>query len=136
MLKTTTPSVEGREIAAYLDIVVGEAILGSNFFKDMLGSIRDVVGGRSGAYEREMRKARETAFAEMEAYAQKLGADAVVGVDIDYEVIGQSGSMMMMVSVSGTAVKLKKCCLNNHLINMETPFESFQTAFFQSLFNF
>ena len=107
MLKTTTPSVEGREIAAYLDIVVGEAILGSNFFKDMLGSIRDVVGGRSGAYEREMRKARETAFAEMEAYAQKLGADAVVGVDIDYEVIGESGAMMMMVSVSGTAVKLK-----------------------------
>ena len=105
MLKTTTPSIEGKEITAYLDIVVGEAILGSNFFKDILGSIRDVVGGRSGAYEREMRKAREIAFAEMEAYAEKLGADA--GVDIDYEVIGESGAMMMMVSVSGTAVKLK-----------------------------
>ncbi len=107
MLRTTTPTVQGREIGEYLDIVVGEAILGSNFFKDMLGSIRDVVGGRSGAYEREMRNARNIAFAEMEDYARKLGADAVVGVDIDYEVIGQSGSMMMMVSVSGTAVKFK-----------------------------
>ena len=107
MLKSTTPSIEGKEITAYLDIVVGEAILGSNFFKDILGSIRDVVGGRSGAYEREMRKAREIAFAEMEAYAEKLGADAVVGVDIDYEVMGESGAMTMMVSVSGTAVKLK-----------------------------
>jgi len=78
MLKTTTPSVEGREIAAYLDIVVGEAILGSNFFKDMLGSIRDVVGGRSGAYEREMRKARETAFAQqVKTLQSKLQAASI-----------------------------------------------------------
>lgn len=104
MLKTTTTSVEGKTITAYLDIVVGEAILGANIFKDLFGAIRDVVGGRSGAYEKEMGKARQIAFAEMEEQAMRLGADGIVGVDIDYEVIGQNGSMMM-VSVSGTAVK-------------------------------
>jgi len=105
MLKTTTNTVEGRPIVEYLDIVVGEAILGTNIFKDVFGAIRDIVGGRSAAYEREMGKARETAFEEMEARAAALGANAIVGIDIDYEVVGDRGSMMM-VSVSGTAVRL------------------------------
>ncbi|PTY36003.1 hypothetical protein BGP77_01375 [Saccharospirillum sp. MSK14-1] len=105
MLKTTTNTVEGRPIVEYLDIVVGEAILGANIFKDVFGAIRDIVGGRSAAYEREMGKARETAFADMEERAAALGANAIVGIDIDYEVVGERGSMMM-VSVSGTAVRL------------------------------
>ncbi|GHA60533.1 heavy metal-binding domain-containing protein [Photobacterium aphoticum] len=107
MLKTTTSTVDGKEIETYLDIVVGEAILGANIFKDILGSIRDVIGGRSGAYEEEMGRARNIALAEMEANALALGADGIVGIDIDYEVVGQGGSMMM-VSVSGTAVRFKK----------------------------
>ena len=106
MIKTTTSVVEGRPVQGYLGVVVGEAILGANIFKDMFGAIRDVVGGRSGAYEREMGRAREIAFAEMEERARELGADGIVGIDIDYEVIGSGGSMMM-VSVSGTAVKFK-----------------------------
>ena len=106
MIKTTTSVVEGRPVQDYLGVVVGEAILGANIFKDMFGAIRDVVGGRSGAYEREMGRAREIAFQEMESKAQELGADGLVGIDIDYEVIGSGGSMMM-VSVSGTAVKFK-----------------------------
>ncbi|KLN64968.1 MULTISPECIES: heavy metal-binding domain-containing protein [Vibrio] len=106
MIKTTTSVVEGRPVQDYLGVVVGEAILGANIFKDMFGAIRDVVGGRSGAYEREMGRAREIAFQEMESRASELGADGIVGIDIDYEVIGSGGSMMM-VSVSGTAVKFK-----------------------------
>jgi len=106
MLKTTTSHVDGKEIEHYLDIVVGEAILGANIFKDLFGAIRDIVGGRSGAYEKEMGRAREIAFEEMETNAARLGADGIIGIDIDYEVIGQQGSMMM-VSVSGTAVKFK-----------------------------
>lgn len=106
MIKTTTSVVEGRPVQDYLGVVVGEAILGANIFKDMFGAIRDVVGGRSGSYEREMGRAREIAFQEMEASARELGADGIVGIDIDYEVIGSGGSMMM-VSVSGTAVKFK-----------------------------
>ncbi|EEX32890.1 MULTISPECIES: heavy metal-binding domain-containing protein [Vibrio] len=106
MIKTTTSVVEGRPVQDYLGVVVGEAILGANIFKDMFGAIRDVVGGRSGAYEREMGRAREIAYAEMEERARELGADGIVGIDIDYEVIGSGGSMMM-VSVSGTAVKFK-----------------------------
>lgn len=106
MLKTTTSTVDGRPIDEYLDVVVGEAILGANIFKDIFGAIRDIVGGRAGAYEQEMGKAREVAFAEMEARAQALGADGIVGIDIDYEVVGQNGGMMM-VSVSGTAVRFK-----------------------------
>lgn len=106
MLKTTTSVVDGRPIEEYLDVVVGEAILGANIFKDIFGAIRDIVGGRAGAYEQEMGKAREVAFAEMEARAQALGADGIVGIDIDYEVVGQNGGMMM-VSVSGTAVRFK-----------------------------
>lgn len=107
MLKTTTATVDGKPIESYLDIVVGEAILGANFIKDWLSSITDIIGGRSGAYENEMIKARKIAFDEMEQQARALGADGIVGVDIDYEVIGQRGGMMM-VSVSGTAVRFKK----------------------------
>ncbi len=106
MLKTTTPSVDGKQVDQYLDVVVGEAILGANIFKDIFGAVRDIVGGRSGAYENEMGKARRIAFDEMENQAAALGADAIVGIDIDYEVVGAKGAMMM-VSVSGTAVRFK-----------------------------
>lgn len=101
MIVTTTSSIEGRRIASYRGIVVGEAIMGANIVRDFFAGITDIVGGRSGAYEAKLRDARETAFAELEAEARKLGADAVVGVDLDYEVVGES---MLMVSVSGTAV--------------------------------
>lgn len=104
MIITTTPSVEGRRVANYLGIVVGESILGTNIFRDIFAGLRDIVGGRSGAYEEKMREAREIALREMEDYARQLGADAVLSVDIDYEVIGQD---MLMVSASGTAVKLE-----------------------------
>ena len=103
MILTTTPTVEGRSIREYRGIVTGEAILGANLFKDFFAGIRDIVGGRSAAYERELEQARKIAFQELEEAALGLGADAVVGIDLDYEVIGQSGSMLM-VSVSGTAV--------------------------------
>ena len=106
MLKTTTSTVDGKEIESYLEVVVGEAILGANIFKDIFGAIRDIVGGRSAAYEQEMGKARAIAFAEIEEQARSLGADGIVGIDIDYEVVGAKGGMMM-VSVSGTAVKFK-----------------------------
>jgi uncharacterized protein YbjQ (UPF0145 family) len=102
---TTTPSVEGRQISAYLGIVTGEAILGANIFKDLFAGIRDIVGGRSGAYEEELRKARTIALEELAIAAGQAGADAVVGVDLDYETVGQGGSMLM-VTASGTAVKL------------------------------
>ncbi|HET9457572.1 MAG TPA: heavy metal-binding domain-containing protein [Candidatus Limnocylindrales bacterium] len=105
MIITTTPSVEGRQIAEYRGVVTGEAILGANIFKDLFAGIRDIVGGRSGAYEDELRKARTIAFQELEAAAQPMGADAVVGVDLDYETVGQGGSMLM-VTASGTAVRL------------------------------
>jgi uncharacterized protein YbjQ (UPF0145 family) len=107
MIKTTTPSIEGREITDYLGVVVGEAILGANIFKDIFGAIRDIVGGRAGAYEEELGRARDIAFDEMEDEARMLGADAIVGIDLDYEVIGMKGGMMM-VSVSGTAVKTRQ----------------------------
>lgn len=105
MLMTTTSVVEGKAVGEYLGVVVGEAILGANVFKDIFGSIRDIVGGRSGSYEKEMARARKIAFEDMEQEAIKLGADGIVGIDIDYEVVGAQGAMMM-VSVSGTAVKL------------------------------
>ena len=105
ILVTTTPGFEGRRIIAYKGLVGGDAILGANMFRDFFAGIRDIVGGRSGAYEGALRDARKTAFAELQSEAKDLGADAVIGVDIDYEVIGQSGSMLM-VSVSGTAVRL------------------------------
>ena len=106
MLQTTTSTVQGHEIEAYLGVVVGEAILGANVFKDMFGAIRDIVGGRAGAYEKEMKRARAIAFEEMEDAAKALGGNGIVGIDIDYEVVGQQGGMMM-VSVSGTAVRYR-----------------------------
>ncbi|RMG91343.1 MAG: hypothetical protein D6703_05260 [Zetaproteobacteria bacterium] len=105
MILSTTPDLEGRSIREYKGIVVGEAILGANIFRDLFAGIRDIVGGRSGAYEKELAKAREIAFAELREKAAALGADAVVGIDIDYEVVGKEGGMLM-VSVSGTAVTL------------------------------
>jgi uncharacterized protein YbjQ (UPF0145 family) len=105
MLMTTTVDIQGRTIAEYRGIVTGEAILGANIFKDLFAGIRDIVGGRSGAYEQELRKARVIALDELAAAAQQLGADAVVGIDIDYETVGQGGSMLM-VTASGTAVRL------------------------------
>lgn len=106
MIRSTTPTLQGKEITDYLGVVVGEAILGANIFKDIFGAIRDVVGGRAGAYEDEMGKARDIAFMELEEEARALGANAIVGIDLDYEVIGSHGGMMM-VSVSGTAVRIK-----------------------------
>ncbi len=103
MIVSTTPSLEGHKITAYHGLVTGEAIMGANVVKDLFAGIRDIVGGRSGAYEEELMKARETAVREMEERAAQMGANAVVGVDLDYEVIGQNGSMLM-VSASGTAV--------------------------------
>lgn len=102
MITTTTPSVEGKSISDYHGIVVGEAILGANVFRDIFASITDIVGGRSGAYEEELAKARKVALDEMEERAVAMGANAVVGVDLDYEVINN----MLMVSASGTAVTL------------------------------
>ncbi len=105
MILSTTPSIEGRTIAEYRGIVTGEAILGANIFKDLFAGIRDIVGGRAGAYERELARARSLALEELEAVAVGLGADAVVGIDLDYETVGQGGSMLM-VTASGTAVRL------------------------------
>lgn len=105
MLMTTTPTVEGKTIRAYHGVVTGEAIIGANFLKDMFASVRDFVGGRSGAYEKTLRSARETAFEEMAEAAKKLGANAIVGIDLDYEVLGETNGMLM-VAVSGTAVTL------------------------------
>jgi uncharacterized protein YbjQ (UPF0145 family) len=102
MLLTTTPTVEGRAIGDYLGIVTGEAIMGANIIRDIFASITDVVGGRSGAYEEKLAQARKIALDEMAANARRLGADAVVGVDLDYEVIREG---MLMVTSSGTAVK-------------------------------
>ncbi|MAP48906.1 MAG: hypothetical protein CMH90_05430 [Oceanicaulis sp.] len=105
MIVTTTPSVEGRHIHDYKGVVTGEAILGAHLFRDLFAGIRDIVGGRSGSYEKPLREARQIALSELEDEARKLGANAVVGVDLDYEVIGEQGSMLM-VSASGTAVVL------------------------------
>ena len=106
MILTTTPTVEGRSIIEYKGVVFGEVITGVNFIKDFKASLRDIVGGRSGSYEQELINARAQALKELEERARQLNADAVVGIDIDYEVLGQSGSMLM-VSASGTAVKLQ-----------------------------
>lgn len=105
MLVTTTPSIEGKQIVEYKGLVAGEAILGANLFRDLFASIRDIVGGRSGAYEKVLSDARQTAINDMTEAAARLGANAVVGVDIDYETIGSNGSMLM-VTASGTAVRL------------------------------
>src|SRR5512134_2361848 len=104
MIVTTTPGIEGRRIKQYLGLVTGEAILGANLFKDLFAGIRDIVGGRSAAYEKELAKAREIATGELIDAARRLQADAVVGIDFDYEVVGSGGSMLM-VSCNGTAVK-------------------------------
>jgi uncharacterized protein YbjQ (UPF0145 family) len=104
MILTTTTAVEGRPVSQYLGVVTGEVIVGANIFKDLLAGVRDIVGGRAGAYESTLRSARADAFQEAEAEAAALGADAIIGIDIDYEVLGKGGSMLM-VTVSGTAVR-------------------------------
>jgi uncharacterized protein YbjQ (UPF0145 family) len=106
MTLSTTPAIEGRRITKYCGIVTGEAILGANIFKDLFAGIRDIVGGRSATYERELRKARDLALAEVAQNAAELGANAVVGIDLDYETVGGQGSMLM-VTVSGTAVVIE-----------------------------
>jgi len=103
MILTTTPSIEGKAIREYKGIVTVEAILGANLFRDIMASVRDIVGGRSAAYEKELGEARRVALEELQGEAQRVGGNAVVGIDLDYEVVGQNGSMLM-VSVSGTAV--------------------------------
>lgn len=105
MIITTTPDLEGHRIQEYLGVVTGEAVLGANLFRDLFAGIRDIVGGRSGSYEKELRKARDVAFQELEQAARDRGGNAVIGVDIDYEVLGESNGMLM-VSVSGTAVRI------------------------------
>ncbi len=108
MIITTTPSLEGRKIVKYFGVVSGEAILGANIFKDMFAGIRNIVGGRSAAYESELRNAKAIALGEMEEQAKAIGGNAVVGVDLDYESINVGGSNMLMVSASGTAVLLEE----------------------------
>jgi uncharacterized protein YbjQ (UPF0145 family) len=103
MLVSTTSTLQGRNVTQYLGLVSGEAILGANIFRDLLAGIRDIVGGRSGAYETELRRAKDLAVQEMLEQARGLGANGVIGVDLDYETVGQGGSMLM-VSASGTAV--------------------------------
>src|SRR3954470_7131057 len=111
MLVVTTPSLEGRVITQYLGLVSGEAILGANIFKDLFAGIRDIVGGRSAAYEQELRKAKTIALEEMECEATQLGGNAIVGVDLDYETVQMgSGGGMLMVSASGTAVVVEWPC--------------------------
>jgi len=103
MILSTTPTIEGHPIHEYKGIVTGETIIGANFMKDFFAGIRDIIGGRSGSYEKVLREAKDTALSEMQDRAIQLGANAIVGIDIDYETVGQSGSMLM-VAVSGTAV--------------------------------
>ena len=103
MIVTTTPGIEGKRVTRYCGVVAGEAVLGANVFKDLFAGIRDLVGGRSGTYERELQRARDLALEEMQERARGLGANAVVGVDLDYEVLGRDNGMLM-VSASGTAV--------------------------------
>ncbi|MBB4633544.1 heavy metal-binding domain-containing protein [Sphingosinicella soli] len=105
MILSTTPTIEGRPATTYHGVVTGEAILGANIFRDLFAGIRDIVGGRAGSYEGVLRDARRQALDELAAEAQKLGANAVIGIDLDYEVLGQGGSMLM-VSASGTAVSI------------------------------
>lgn len=105
MIMSTTTAIEGRPVRDYLGIVTGEVIVGANLFKDLFAGVRDIVGGRAGSYENTLRDARSQAMNEAAEEGRQLGADAVIGIDIDYEVLGQGGSMLM-VTVSGTAVKL------------------------------
>ena len=106
MILATTPTLEGRTITDYRGVVTGEAIVGANIFKDFFAGIRDIVGGRSAAYEKELHRARQLAFEEMQQQAREMGGNAIVGIDIDYETVGDRGSMLM-VSVSGTAVSVR-----------------------------
>ncbi len=107
MLITTTPQIEGKKIKTYLGLVSGEAIMGADIFKDLFAGIRNIVGGRAAAYEQELRRAKDIALEEMAESAKSLGANAIVGVDLDYETLGQGGNMLM-VSASGTAVKCEE----------------------------
>ena len=103
MLMSTTSVLDGRPVSRYLGVVTGEAIIGANIFRDLFAAVRDVVGGRSATYEKALNEAREVAMAEMQRRAQDLGANGVIGIDVDYEVLGQQNGMLM-VAVSGTAV--------------------------------
>ena len=103
MLMSTTAVIEGRPVSRYIGVVTGEAIIGANIFRDVFAAVRDIVGGRSATYEKALSEAREVAMAEMQRRAQELGASAVIGIDVDYEVLGQNNGMLM-VAVSGTAV--------------------------------
>ena len=105
MILTTTNNIETQPVKQYLGIVSGETIIGANIFKDFFAGIRDIVGGRSGSYEKVLREAKETALKEMEQEAIKLGATAIIGIDLDYETVGKNGGMLM-VTASGTAVKI------------------------------
>ena len=106
MLVSTTDGIEGRKIRQYLGLVSGDAVMGTNMFRDMFAGLRDIVGGRAGAYEKELKRAKQVAIEEMVEEARELGADAIVGVDLDYEHLGGGNRSMLMVSANGTAVKL------------------------------
>jgi uncharacterized protein YbjQ (UPF0145 family) len=106
MIISTTDGIDGRRITGYLGVVSGDAVMGANVFRDMFAGVRDIVGGRSGAYEKELKQAKRLALEEMVEEATELGADAIVGVDLDYEHLGSEGRSMLMVSANGTAVKL------------------------------
>jgi uncharacterized protein YbjQ (UPF0145 family) len=108
VIVTTTDSVDGATVAQYLGVVSGDAVLGTNIFKDLFASVRDVVGGRAGAYEKVLQEGKDMALADMTERARALGADAVIGVDLDYEVIGGDNKTLLMVSVNGTAVRLSR----------------------------
>ncbi len=106
MIHATTPNIEGKAISDYHGVVTGEAIVGANIFRDFFAGIRDIVGGRSAAYEKELARARQLAFSEMDQQAREMGGNAIIGIDIDYETVGERGAMLM-VSVSGTAVSVR-----------------------------
>ena len=108
MITTTTPSIEGKKVTTYMGIVTGETIIGANFIKDLTASLHDFFGGRSTSYEETLREAKDTALREMEDRALRMGAQAILSVDLDYETVGTSGSMLM-VTCSGTAVKVEDC---------------------------
>ncbi|PCI32607.1 MAG: hypothetical protein COB60_09080 [Flavobacteriaceae bacterium] len=105
MILSTTSSLDNQKVSQYMGIVTGETIIGANFIKDFFAGIRDIVGGRSGSYEKVLREAKDTSLREMEAQAKRMGADAIIGIDLDYETVGPRGGMLM-VTASGTAVKL------------------------------
>lgn len=106
MITTTTPNIEGRSIERYLGVASAEVIIGANFFKDILGGLRDILGGRSGTYEKVLEEARQNALNELVDKAQRMGANAVVGIDLDFETVGANGSMLMVIA-SGTAVVIR-----------------------------